>query len=276
MQAQGMPTNFGPGSGGGGAYAANTGGGPQRSIAKSETLAMLDKLQHGSGNTNAVLEAIGKPDGSIAETIKRELLQNAKQMGVTQGDEQGMLEPADETAVQLAGNMFEVMLKDRPYGDAVAPVLAQMVMPFVRAAVTDPQLFLERHHPARELLNTVSEACEDNLGETPQEREMLSQVENAVQRISEEYDGDISKFQSVQAQLSSQMEVHRRRAQMSEKRATEAQQGQERLEIARLQATTVVNNIVRQYALPSALRHFFKTEWMHHLSVTALRKGKDS
>ena len=279
MQAQGMPMNFGPGSGGGGgggAYAANTGGGPQRSIAKSETLAMLDKLQHGSGNTNAVLEAIGKPDGSIAETIKRELLQNAKQMGVTQGDEQGMLEPADETAVQLAGNMFEVMLKDRPYGDAVAPVLAQMVMPFVRAAVTDPQLFLERHHPARELLNTVSEACEDNLGETPQEREMLSQVESAVQRISEEYDGDISKFQSVQAQLSSQMEVHRRRAQMSEKRASEAQQGQERLEIARLQATTVVNNIVRQYALPSALRHFFRTEWMHHLSVTALRKGKDS
>ncbi len=278
MQAQSMPMNFGPGSGGGGggAYAANTGGGPQRAIAKSETLAMLDKLQHGSGNTNAVLEAIGKPDGSIAETIKRELLQNAKQMGVTQGDEQGMLEPADETAVQLAGNMFEVMLKDRPYGDAVAPVLAQMVMPFVRAAVTDPQLFLERHHPARELLNTVSEACEDNLGETPQEREMLSQVESAVQRISEEYDGDISKFQNVQAQLSSQMEVHRRRAQMSEKRATEAQQGQERLEIARLQATTVVNNVVRQYALPSALRHFFKTEWMHHLSVTALRKGKDS
>ncbi|MEO8002731.1 MAG: DUF1631 family protein [Arenimonas sp.] len=297
MQAQGMQMNFGPGAGtgsaggtggnmiggstgvnmgGGGAYSANTQAQPQRAIAKSETLAMLDKLQHGSGNTNAVLEAIGKPDGSIAETIKRELLQNAKQTGVTKGDEQGTLEPADETAVQLAGNLFEVMLKDRPYGDAVAPVLAQMVMPFVRAAVTDPQLFLERHHPARELLNTVSEACEDNLGETPQEREMLSQVESAVQRISQEYDGDISKFQSVQAELNSQMQVHRRRAQMSEKRASEAQQGQERLEIARSQATTVVNNIVRQYALPSALRHFFRTEWMHHLSVTALRKGKDS
>ncbi len=283
MQAQGMQMSFGPsgggignGGGGAGAYAANASAQPQRAIAKSETLAMLDKLQHGSGNTSAVLDAIGKPDGSIAETIKRELLQSAKQAGLTQDSEQGTLEPADETAVQLAGNLFEVMLKDRPYGDAVAPVLAQMVMPFVRAAVSDPQLFLERHHPARELLNTVSEACEDNMGETPQEREMLSQVESAVQRISEEYDGDISKFQSVQAQLNSQMQVHRRRAQMSEKRASEAQQGQERLEIARMQATTIVNNIVRQYALPSTLRHFFRTEWMHHLSVTALRKGKDS
>lgn len=277
MQGQAAPANFADGGGGNG-YAANTAGSPapQRAIAKSETLAMLDRLQHGSGNTNALLEAIGKPDGSIADTIKRELLQNAKQTGITRGDEQGALAPADETAVELAGNLFEVMLKDRPYGDAVAPVLAQMVMPFVRAAVTDPQLFLERHHPARELLNTVSEACEDNLGETPQEREMLSQVESAVQRISEEYDGDIGKFQSVQAQLNSQMEVHRRRAQMSEKRASEAQQGQERLEIARLQATTVVNGIIRQYALPPALRNFFKTEWLHHLSVTVLRKGKDS
>ena len=280
MQAQAAPANFAGGGGGGGssAYAANTAGSPapQRAIAKSETLAMLDRLQHGNGNTSALLEAIGKPDGSIADTIKRELLQNAKQSGITQGDEQGALAPADETAVELAGNLFEVMLKDRPYGDAVAPVLAQMVMPFVRAAVTDPQLFLERHHPARELLNTVSEACEDNLGETPQEREMLSQVESAVQRISEEYNGDVSSFQSVQAQLNSQMEVHRRRAQMSEKRASEAQQGQERLEIARLQATTVVNGIIRQYALPPALRNFFKTEWLHHLSVTVLRKGKDS
>jgi hypothetical protein len=279
MQAQGIPMNFGGGSPAavsGSGYAANAGTAPQRAIAKSETLAMLDRLQHGSGNTNAVLEAIGKPDGSIAETIKRELLQNAKQTGITQGNEQGELSPAEDTAVELAGNLFEVMLKDRPYADAVAPVLAQMVMPFVRAAVVDPQLFLERHHPARQFLNTVSEACEDNLGETPQEREMLSQVETAVQRITEEYNGDVSSFQNVQAQLSSQMQVHRRRAQMSEKRASEAQQGQERLEIARLQALTVVNNIVRQYALPPALRDFFRTEWLHHLSITSLRKGKDS
>jgi hypothetical protein len=285
MQAQGIPMNFGgggtsagmsAGAGGSGGYAANTGATPQRAMAKSETLAMLDRLQHGSGNTSAVLEAIGKPDGSIAETIKRELLQNAKQTGITQGDEQGALAPAEDTAVELAGNLFEVMLKDRPYADAVAPVLAQMVMPFVRAAVVDPQLFLERHHPARQFLNTVSEACEDNLGETPQEREMLSQVENAVQRITEEYNGDVSSFQNVQAQLSSQMQVHRRRAQMSEKRASEAQQGQERLEIARIQSTTTVNGVIRQYALPPALRDFFKTEWLHHLSVTSLRKGKDS
>jgi hypothetical protein len=249
---------------------------PQRAIAKTETLAMLDRLQHGSGNTNAVLEAIGKPDGSIADTIKRELLQNARQMGVTQGDEQATLEPAEESAVQMAGNLFEVMLKDRPFGDAVAPVLAQLVMPFVRAAVIDPQLFLERHHPARQFLNTVSEACEDNLGETPQERELLNQVENAVQRITDEYDGDVGKFQAVDAQLSEQMQTYRRRTQLSEKRAGEAQQGQERLEVSRLQANKVVNGITRQYALPGTLRNFFNTEWLHHLSVTALRKGTDS
>jgi len=266
-----MQMNFGANGGGGGGHQQ-----PQRAIGKSETLAMLDQLQHGSGNTNALLEAIGKPDGSIADTIKRELLQNAKQMGLTKGDEQGSLEPADETAVQMAGNLFDVMFKDRPYADAVAPVLAQLVMPFVRAAVIDPQLFLQRHHPARQFLNTVSEACEDNLGETSQERELLNQVEHAVHRITSEYDGDVRKFQAVDAQLSEQMQVHRRRAQMSEKRATEAQQGQERLEIARMQANTVVNGITRQYALPGTLRSFFNTEWLHHLSVTALRKGKDS
>ena len=266
-----MQMNFGSNGHGGGAQQQ-----PQRAIGKSETLAMLDQLQHSTSNTTALLEVIGKPDGSIADTIKRELLQNAKQMGLTRVDEQASLEPADETAVQMAGNLFEVILKDRPHGDAVASVLSQLVMPFVRAAVIDPQLFLERHHPARQFLNTVSEACEDNLGETSQERELLNHVEHAVHRITKEYDGDVRKFQAVDAQLSEQMQVHRRRAQMSEKRASQAQQGQERLEIARMQANTVVTGITRLYALPGTLRNFFNTEWLHHLSVTALRKGNDS
>ncbi|MGH8104687.1 MAG: DUF1631 family protein, partial [Arenimonas sp.] len=249
---------------------------PQREMAKSETLAMLDKLQHSKGNINSVLATIGKEDGSIADAIKRELSQTAEQEGITFGEEQAVLAPEEDTAVELAGNLFDVMLKDRPNGDAVAAVLSQMVMPFVRAAVSDPQLFLERHHPARQLLNTMSEACEDNLGETPHERDLLGHVENAAKQVGSEYTGDNTTFQTIEAKLSSQMETHRKRVQMSEKRAGEAQQGQERLEVARMQATTVVNNIVRSYAFPTALRSFFNTEWLHHLSVTALRKGKDS
>lgn len=249
---------------------------PQRAMDRSQTLAILEKLQHGKGNMDAVLATIGKQDGSIADAIKRELFQNAEQSGFTQGDEQAVLAPEEDTAVELAGNLFDVMLKDRPNGDAVAAVLSQMVMPFVRAAVSDPQLFLEKHHPARQLLNTVSEACEDNLGETAQERDLLGHVENAVRQVGTDYDGDNTTFQTVEAKLSSQMETHRRRAQITEKRAGEAQQGQERLEIARLQASTVVNNITRNYAFPTPLRNFFNTEWLHHLSVTALRKGRDT
>ena len=249
---------------------------PQRAMAKSETLAMLEKMQHGKSNIDALLATIGKHNGSIADAIKRELTHNAEQEGITFGDEQAVLAPEEDTAVELAGNLFDVMLKDRPNGDAVAAVLSQMVMPFVRAAVSDPQLFLERHHPARQLLNTMSEACEDNLGETPQERDLLGHVETAAKQIGEEYDGDVSKFQTVEAQLSTQMQTHRKRVLLTERRAGETQQGQERLEVARLQASAVVKNITRQYALPVELRNFFNTEWLHHLSMTALRKGKDS
>lgn len=249
---------------------------PQRAMAKSETLAMLKKMQHGKAHVDALVAAIGQQEGSIADTIKRQLVESAEQEGITLGDEQAVLAPEEDTAVELAGNLFDVMLKDRPNGDAVAAALSQVVMPFVRAAVTDPQLFLERHHPARQLLNTMSEACEDNLGETPQERDLLGHVETAAKKIGEEYDGDVSKFQTVEAQLSTQMETHRKRVQLTEKRAGETQQGQERLEVARMQASSIVNNIVRHYALPVELRNFFNTEWLHHLSMTALRKGRDS
>jgi hypothetical protein len=248
--------------------------GPQRPMVRSETLAVLDMLQH--SDPAAVLDAISRPDGSIADVIKREMTSNAQKLGMAEANEHVVMPETEDAAVEIAGHMFEAMLRDRPYANVVAPLLARMVLPFVRAAVMEPQLFTQPEHPARKLLNTVSEACEDNTGETPAEKELLAQVDTTIDRLTKEFDQDLDFFGQLEKQLADKMAPHRKRAEIAEKRASESQRGQERLEIARKQAEQTVAQVTSQREMPEPLENFLTEQWKHHLSITALRQGTES
>ena len=249
--------------------------GPQRAIERPEALAVLGMMQ--ATDPTAMLAAFNTPGASIAETIKQEMTQSAQRMGMAGGDERVALPEAEDTAFELAGQMFEVMLRDRPFGNVVAPLLARMVLPFMRAAVIEPQLFTQPEHPARQLLNTVSEACEDNTGETPQEKELLATVDQTIEKLTTSFDeNNLDFFGQLEKQLAEKLQPHRKRAEIAEKRASESQRGQERLEIARKQADETVEKITAEREMPPPLEEFLTEQWKHHLSITALRQGTDS
>jgi hypothetical protein len=249
--------------------------GPQRAIERPEALAVLGMMQ--ATDPTAMLAAFNTPGASIAETIKREMTQNAQRMGMAGGDERVALPEAEDTAVELAGQMFEVMLRDRPFGNVVAPLLARMVLPFMRAAVIEPQLFTQPEHPARQLLNTVSEACEDNTGETPQEKELLATVDQTIEKLTSNFDeNNLDFFGQLEKQLAEKLQPHRKRAEIAEKRASESQRGQERLEIARKQADETVEKLTSEREMPTPLEEYLTEQYKHHLSITALRQGTDS
>ncbi|MGH8805746.1 MAG: DUF1631 family protein, partial [Polaromonas sp.] len=69
---------------------------------------------------------------------------------------------------------------------------------------------------------------------------------------------------------------HRKRAEIAEKRASESQRGQERLEIARKQADDTVTELTSEREMPSPLETYLTEQWKHHLSITALRQGTES
>jgi hypothetical protein len=249
--------------------------GPQRAIERPEALAVLGMMQ--ATDPTAMIQAFNTPGASIAETIKQQMTQNAQRMGMAGDDERVALPENEDTAVELAGQMFEVMLRDRPFGNVVAPLLARMVLPFVRAAVIEPQLFTQPEHPARQLLNTVSEACEENAGESPQEKELLATVDKTIEKLTTEFtDDNLDFFGQLEKQLAEKLAPHRKRAEIAEKRASESQRGQERLEIARKQADETVEKITAEREMPEPLESFLTEQWKHHLSITALRQGTDS
>jgi hypothetical protein len=247
-------------------------GSPRRPLALNEMLSVLSLLQ--PSVPQAVHEAMGNADASLSQLMKSEMLQSAGRIGVS--PEQINMATEHEDAVDLVGMLFDVLFDERDFEAQARTLISRLVVPYVKAAVMDRRMFQYKTHPARRLLNSLSEAVEGNKGEGPQERELLHKAEETVDRLVAEFNEDIAIFETLEQELRSFLEQHNRRIELAERRATESQRGQERLEQARALAANELATRVEGKDLPLPVHDFLSRSWSHHLSMIALREGPDS
>ena len=258
--------------GGGQQGGRQTGGAGQRPLQANEMMSLLSLMQ--ATVPQAVNEALDRPEVSLAALLKNEVLRGASRIGLPPEDVS--ISQADEDAVDLVGMLFDVMFDERDFEQSARTMISRLVVPFVKAAVMDRRLFLYKTHPARRLLNSLAEAVEGNRGEGPQERELLQKAENTVDRLIAEFNEDLAIFETLEQELRQFLEQHRRRVELAERRAAEAQRGQERLEQARDLAKIELEQRTRGLDPTPAMRDFLERNWTHHLSMIALREGPDS
>lgn len=244
----------------------------QRPMVAQEMLSVLSLMQ--SNVPEAVNEALDRPDASLSLLLKNELLRSASRIGLP--PEQVAIGPEDEDAVDLVGMLFDVMFEERDFEHGARQLISRLVVPFVKAAVMDRRLFMYKTHPARRLLNSLAEAVEGNRGDGPQERELLQKAEGTVDRLVAEFNEDLAIFETLEQELRAFLEQHRRRVELAERRAAEAQRGQERLEQARDLASKELERRTAGLRLTPAMQDFLSRTWTHHLSMIALREGPDS
>ncbi len=243
-----------------------------RPISSNEMISVLSLLQ--SEIPDGVRAAIQDPSQSVVQRIKGEVLANSRQLGID--PEKACLSPVDEDAIDLVGMLFDVLLDERQLKGSARELIGRMVVPFIKVALLDRRMFLRKEHPARRLLNSVAEACEGNDGETPAERTLLAKAEEVVQRLSMEFNENVAIFQTLEEEFRCFMDQHRKRVDLAERRASEAQQGKERLEAARTYAQAELDKRLADTALPPALDVVMRRYWTHHLVVLQLREGADS
>lgn len=264
------PQQQGGGQGGGSGHAAADEN--RRPMAMDEMISVLSLMQ--PNVPAAVTSAMNHPETSLSLLLKQEMLSGAGKIGLSRDDIK--MSRDDEDAVDLVGMLFDVLFDERDFEAQARTLISRLVVPYVKAAVMDRRLFQYKTHPARRLLNSLSEAVEGNKGEGPQERELLQKAEHTVDRLLAEFNEDIAIFETLEQELRSFLEQHRRRIELAERRATEAQRGQERLEQARTLAGSELSTRVENVIVPDALNDFLTRIWSHHLSMIALREGPES
>lgn len=243
-----------------------------RDLSQREMLSVLSLLQ--STPSATLRAAIGDTGESLAQRLKNEVISSAMQLGVDPAT--ARLAPVDEDAIDLVGMLFDVMLDERDLEGRPRELIGRLVVPFVKVALLDRRMFVQKTHPARRLLNALAEACEGNNGESAAERTLLTKVEEVVDRLVAEFNENLAIFLTLEEEFRAFLDQHRRRIEIAERRAAEIQRGQERLETARSRMSRELDARVEGRELPGAIADFLRQPWAHHVTMTVLREGEES
>ena len=255
-----------------GPMAGQGGTGPAVTLGSNELVTILSLLQR---DLPAQLQlAHRNQEHPLAVQIRQEVVEGARKLGVESDNLQ--LDGLDEDAVDLVALLFDVLLDGPQFDTDVRRKIGRMLVPYVKVAVKDRRMFMFKEHPARRLLNTVAEACEGNRGEAPQERELLGHVDSTINRLVAEFNEDVAIFETLESELRSYMAQHRKRFELAEKRAAEAQRGRERLEQARSSINAELSQHRGERELPAVMDEFLARYASHHLTQVVLRDGHGS
>ncbi|MCE7031062.1 DUF1631 domain-containing protein [Lysobacter sp. GX 14042] len=208
-------------------------------------------------------------NGSLAEVIREQLNDGSRRLGLDPGRVRLSLHEQD--AIDLVAMLFDSLFRSQQLQDRARRLYGRLVLPYVKVALTDQQMFVEPEHPARRLFDAITEAVAGNRGETPQERELLDRATAVSQRVVAEYNEDVAIFETAHAELDALLRQQRRRVQLQAERAAKATYGRERLVAARARADEAVARRLAAPPLTPAVAEFLSTTWRHHLIQVALR-----
>ncbi len=246
--------------------------GDRRALHADEMLSLLSLMQ--GEVPPALLETLQGGEALLSALLKRDLLESASRIGLSPA--KVCISPEQEDAIDLVCMLFDLLLDESDFDQHSSTLVRRLVIPYIKVALLDRRMFLARTHPARRLLNVLTQACEGNAGKDAREREMLGRAEQVVETVVKDFNEDVALFEALESELRGFLEQQQKRIELAERRVAEAQRGRERLEQARLQARSEFAIRVGRRPAPAALAEFLERAWLHHLSLVALREGRDA
>jgi len=228
-----------------------------------DMMTVLNRLQSGIGAEGAV-------DLASAAGLKKAIRGAAQQAGLG-GGVRAMPDQAQDT-LALVSMLFEVLLDDKNLDERARSQLSRLIVPYVRVAVLDRQLFMQSSHPARRVLNLLVEAL-DTSGTEAKHKTLRELCFTSIEQIVNGFNDDLSIFEPIEAALTTETEASRKRAELAEKRAAEAHAARERREEARDQVADFLSEVLYGRRMPNVLLEFLVGPWQHHQNMTLLREG---
>jgi hypothetical protein len=242
-----------------------------RELRLQELTTVVSLLQHEGARQ---FEAAFAGDGELSLAIRNQLFEGARRLGID--PEQARLGEQQEDAIDLVGLMFESLLHSHALVTNAHKLYARLVMPYVRVALADENMFVRPDHPARRLLDALTLSCESNDGASPQDRELLQSASRVVEKVVAEYNEDLAIFDLAANELQDLLQQQRRRAEIVERRSLETVHGRERLLQARLQAASSLAQRLAGQPVTETVGQFLEQHWQHHMVQVVLREGAQS
>ena len=241
-------------------------------------MASREDLQSVLGELQAApIETIQQNGRAVSRNIghlKQDLL-NQLRARSPQG-QTAVLAEEDSDTIDLVGMLFDYIGQNLSSHSSSRELIAKLQVPVLRSAISDKQFFTQRNHPARQLLNSVAEASTLWMGEDDSDRGMVDTMTSMVDRVTQEFNGDLTLMESLLDDLGRYMSQVTKRAEITERRHIDAAKGRERLDLSREQANSAIGRLLRRGKPAPMVRAVLEQAWTDVLALTLLRHGEES
>lgn len=244
-----------------------------RVLAPQELLGIAAMLQ-GDDPAPYVRALTGDDSRPLSAVIRDQIVTGSRQLGLD--PTQTRFNEIDEDAIDLVGILLQTLAHSHAALSRSRALYGRLVAPYLKLALSDDSLFDQRAHPGRKLLEVLSEACDGNTGESPQDQQTLTHAELAVDRVVEDYRDDKAIFEMAASELRDHLDQQKKIRDIAEQRAAEAVGGRERLQHARRAVDELLVSRLGQRSLTAGIAEFLTGHWRHHLVQTWLREGPSS
>lgn len=190
--------------------------------------------------------------------------------------EQAALTVKDGDTLDLLGLLFQQIRQEQRPQAPGTDLVGRLQVPLARAALADPGFFVRDEHPARELLNTIAELGASGLHEDDLDPQLVQKLERTVDTVVAQYHDDPAVFAAANEEVQQHFRAAAHKAELAERRHVEAARGKERLEVARQQATALIEQSCAQDQPPRFVQTLLRQAWADVLTLTQLRHGEDS
>jgi len=167
----------------------------------------------------------------------------------------------DERNIDFVGMLFNAISDDKSISEVVSNLVSQLHIPVIKVALDDEQLFQDKAHPTRKVLNLIPRAGK---GVTDTEDRLYNKIENVVKSILSERDVDIESFYKAVDSLHKIIHHEEKSAATIEK--------EEKRNVIKEHARTVVVAELRKYTIGKFLPKNIQPLILKHWSTLMLNR----
>jgi hypothetical protein len=257
-------------AGGGGAPAPGMGVGGIPVVQGAELMSSLSNLQ--VGNLAALGEAAAQLGPILAEAgnLKNVLHQlKDTQVGQSMGQ-------VDAMTLDIVAMLFDQLFDDPKVPIALKGLIGHLQLPMLKVAIADKELFTEKTHPARQLLDVLGQIGLRLPSDFGPDNPLFGKLERFIKELVDGFQEKMEIFDKVRAELEEIIgEQDAYVAQQMESTSKELELS-ERLALAKVNAEDEIKKRVGGAKdLPRPIVRFLALQWIKYLVVVGAREGKE-
>jgi hypothetical protein len=175
----------------------------------------------------------------------------------------------ERVTIDIVAGVLDYVFDDPYLPSDIKTVFGRLQIPILKAALLDRRVLSDPQHPTRRFLDTLAQASVDLQPESAKGRALIELANGLALRIRDDFDDDLSIFETAKAELDAYLDVERADVDL---RLADAVAQDERAD-ARREARAALDARLAARSIPSEVRDFLDHEFVERLTTICLEDG---